>query len=177
MKLLGVGGGRDQAADERAEPDPEVHADPLQRVGRVPLVRGREAREQRRLAGPEAGRAGAFEREERERLPRLPDQREERERGRLEQEAEEERVPPADPVDRRAGREPDEQRGGAGRREREARLRERDPADVVEVDDDEREDDPVPERVDHAARLHEPDRAREVRIEAPQVRGEAGQRL
>ena len=67
-------------------------------------------------------------------------------------------------------REPAEQRGGAADREREASLRERDPAHVVEVDDGEREDDPVPERVHDAAGLDEPDRAREMRVEPAQVR-------
>jgi hypothetical protein len=45
----------------------------------------------------------------------------------------------------------------------------RDPADVVEVDDREREDDAVAERVHDAARLDEPDGTRKVRVEPADV--------
>ena len=65
---------------------------------------------------------------------------------------------------------PASQRRGAAEGEREARLRERDPAHVVQVDDGEREDDPVAERVHDAAGLDEPDRARQMRVEPAQVR-------
>jgi hypothetical protein len=160
-----VGGSRDQPAGEAAEADAEVHADPLEREGGVTVGRGRQAREQRRLPRPEAGRANAFEPEQRERLPGLADEREERERRGLQEEPEQQRVAPADPVDRRAGREPGRERGHAREREREPGLGERDPAHVVQVDDDERDHDAVAERVHDAARLDEPDRARKVRVE------------
>ena len=52
----GLVGRGDQAADECAEADAEVHHDPLHREGgRAPLARG-EAGDQRGLRGPEARR-------------------------------------------------------------------------------------------------------------------------
>ena len=57
----------------------------------------------------------------------------------------------------------------AVRREHEPRGPEREPAHVVEVDDDERERDPVPEGVDEPAGLHGPDGARKPRVDAAQI--------
>ena len=131
-----------------------------------------ETREQRGLARPEAGCADAFEADQREGLPGLPDQREHHERGRLEGQPEQERVAPADAVDGGACHQPRGQCGHAAEGKREARLGERDPAHVVEVDDDERQDDPVPERVDDAADLNQPDLARQMRVELAEVRGQ-----
>jgi hypothetical protein len=165
----GIGGRRDQPADEAAEPDAEVHADALQGKRRVAVLVGRQPREQRRLSRPEARGADALEPEEREGVPRLADQREHRERGRLQHEPEQEGVTSADPIDRPAGAEARDERGHAGEGEREPRLGERDPAHVVQVDDDERDHDPVAERVHDAAGLDEPDRAGQVRIEPAHV--------
>ena len=102
-------------------------------------------------------------------MPGLADEREEGERRRLLQEPEQERVAAADPVDERPRSDPGGEGGNASDRQREACLRERDPADVVEVDDDEREGHPVPERVDDSAALHEPDRPRQVRVQPSEV--------
>ena len=102
-------------------------------------------------------------------MPRLANERKQRERDCLNQEAEHERVPPADPVDQCARHQPGGQGGGAADRERETRVRERDPAHVVQVDDREWEDDAVAERVHDAACLDEPDGARKVRVEPAEV--------
>jgi hypothetical protein len=74
-----------------------------------------------------------------------------------------------EPVDQGAGEPPGCEGSHSADGEREAGLREGDPAHVVEVDDGEREHDPVPERVDDAARLHEPDRSRELRVEPSEI--------
>jgi hypothetical protein len=113
-----------------------------------------------------------FETEQRERLPRLANQREHRECGRLQGQPQQERVAPTDAVDRRARQEPRAQRGHAAEGKREARLGERDPAHVVQVDDDEREGDPVSESVDDTAYLDQPDLSRQVRVELAEVRGQ-----
>ena len=54
------------------------------------------------------------------------------------------------------------------RREHEPRCPEPEPAHVVEVDDDVRQDDAVAERVHHASELQQPDRPWEAWVEAPQ---------
>jgi hypothetical protein len=165
-----VGRGRDQAADRGAEADAEVHADALERVGGVPVVCRRQARQERGLAGPEAGGARALEPEEREGVPRLADEREQCERDSLQQQSEQQRVAAADPVDDRPRSPARSQRGSPAEREREPGLGERDPTHVVQVDDDEREHDPIAERVDHPAGLDEPDLPRKMWVEPAEVR-------
>ena len=120
------------------------------------------------LAGPEAARCPTpSSAEQRKRVPRLPDQREERERATAcsinpstsvlrPADAVDESSPPRQPV-ASAATPPNASASPASR--------ERDPTHVVQVDDDEREHDPVSERVDDAAYLDEPDLARQVRIE------------
>ena len=164
-----MAGARDEAADDPAQAETEVHADPLERERRVCPLRRRQPREQRRLAGPKTRRPRAFEREQDEGVPRLADEGEQGERDRLEQQSQEQGVPPAETVDECPGPETGCERGNSARGEREARGRERDSAHVVQVDDDERKDDPVPERVDNAAGLDEPDLARQHRVEAADV--------
>ena len=164
-----VSGGGDQPADRGAEAYAEVHADPLERVGGVPVAGRGQPSEQRGLAGPETGGARALEGEQREGVPRLPDQREEREGHGLQQQSEQKRVAPADAIDGRASHPARPQRGHSAERERQPGHGERDPSHVVEVDDDERQHDPVPERVDDPADLYEPDLARQVRIELAEV--------
>jgi hypothetical protein len=44
--------------------------------------------------------------------------------------------------------------------------------DLVQVDDQEREDDPVPERVGYTAGFEQPDRAGQLRIQSAEVRGD-----
>ena len=63
--------------------------------------------------------------------------------------------------DERAGDEARGERGGRVDRGREPGEAERDPAHVVQVDDQERQDDPVPERVRQPADLQHPDRPRQ----------------
>jgi hypothetical protein len=47
---------------------------------------------------------------------------------------------------------------------------------VVQVDDEERDHDPVAERVRHPAGLEQPDRARKLRLQTLEIRGEGFQR-
>ena len=54
---------------------------------------------------------------------------------------------------------------------------ERDPAHVVEVDEQEREDDAVPERVDERPELEHVDGPRQTRVEAAEVRAHLVARL
>ena len=56
-------------------------------------------------------------------------------------------------------------------REHEPSGAEPDPANVVEVDERERQDDPVAERVQQAARLQRVDRPRQLRVEAAGASG------
>ena len=81
-------------------PTPRFIVSALLRVGRV-ASRGRgEARDQRRLARPEARRAGALDRHQHERLPRRADERHQPEADALQHEARAQREARADPVDR-----------------------------------------------------------------------------
>ena len=74
-------------------------------------------------------------------------------------------LPAAIPVEERGdGPDPDRPAGGG----------QGDPPHVVEVDQGERDHHPGPERVDRAADLHEPDRAREVGIETAEVGASRG---
>ena len=118
--------------------------------------------------GQKPADAGAFDREQDVRLPRLADEREEAEADRLEHEAAAEREPRADAVDQVPGE--DSRREQRRRRDADdqAGRAEREPAHVVQVDDEEREHDPVPEGVDHPADLEQPHLAGQLRIEAPE---------
>src|SRR5262249_13215783 len=126
----------------------------------------REPGDQGRLAGPEPRRAGPFDREQRKRLPRLPDEREQPVADGLYDEAAAERRPGADAVDHGTG----EEARGQLRRGRDGHYQpggaEAESGNIVQVDDQERQDDPVPEGIGDAARLQEPDRPRKPRIEA-----------
>ena len=109
-----------------------------------------------------------FHGEQDERLPRLADEREEPEADRLEHEAAAERQPRADAVDDDARADPTDEQRRRGDADDQPGSPEREPAHVVEVDDEEREHDPVPEGVDHPADLEQPHLARQLRIELPE---------
>src|SRR6476646_5435544 len=94
---------RDQSAREPAETEPEVHRHALLRVRRMTASRRREACDQRRLAGPEAGTARTLDRDQHERLPRTVDEREEPEADALQDEPGAEHAARAEAVDERAG--------------------------------------------------------------------------
>ena len=78
----GVSRARDQAGNEAAERESEVHRHPLLGECGVPARRRRQQVEQRRLARPKRPTAGAGEHVERERVPRRAHEREECERHR-----------------------------------------------------------------------------------------------
>ena len=156
---------RDQAAHDPAEADPEVHRQALLRVRRVSAGGGREAREQRRLARPEAGRARALHDHQREGLPGLSHERQQPEADRLQDEpAPSVRRGPKWSISGTRRHAGDEQRGRR-RGHDEPGGAEAEPAHVVQVDDEERYDDPVPERVEHAADLQQPDIPRQLGVE------------
>ena len=160
---------RDRAGHEATEPDPEVHRHALLSECGVPAGGGRQPGDQRRLARPEARAARALDRDQDERLPGLADEREQAEPERLEDEPRRERAPSADPVDQRAGEDPRDELGQGRHRDDEAGRPQREPADVVQVDDEEREHEPVSERVREAADLEQPDGQREARVQAAEV--------
>ena len=143
----------------------------------MPPRRRRQPRQERRLARPEAGVSQPGDRGGEKGLPRLLNEREAAEPDRQEHERDRQRRAPADPVDhdpdRRAGQEADR----SDRREDEPRRAQRDPADVVEVDDEEREREPVADRVRQAAQVEDPDRPGQPRVEAPEVAPETGSTL
>ena len=156
----------DEAADDPADADAEVHRQPLLREGGVAARGRRQARDERRLARPERRRAGALDRDQDERLPRLADERHQPESDRLQDEAAAEREPRAEAVDHRPGEDPGAELRQRGDGDHEACRPQAEAADVVQVDHEEREDDPVPEGVHHAADLQQPDVARQVRVRA-----------
>ena len=85
---------------------------------------------------------------------------------RLHDEARRERGAGPDAVDDRTRRDAGDELRRRRDRDSEPGGSQPEAADVVEVDDEERQHDAVPERVDDAADLEEPDVARQLRIEA-----------
>ena len=166
---------RDEAAGDPAQPDPEVHRQALLGKGGVPADAGGEPRDEGRLARPETGRAGALEREQKERLPGVADEGEGADAGRLQDEPAGERRAGPDAVDHGACQHSRHELGRGRRGDDEPRGPEREAANVVQVEDEEREHDAVPERVDDPAALEEPDIPRQLRIE-PTQRGERSHR-
>ena len=157
---------RDQAADERAEADAEVHHDALSgERGRAALDR-RQPGDHRRLRRPEGAVADPRHDRDRKRLPWFVDQCEAGVAGREETERDGERAAASDSVDKRSGDGPGDQADGGVRAEHEPGGAEPDPAHVVEVDEREREHDPVAEGVQQAARLQRVHRPRQLRVEA-----------
>ena len=162
-------GSRDRARDQPAEGDAQVHGHPLLREGGMtPLLRGERA-EQGGLAGPEGAAAEADEHVQPEGLPGRADQREERERHRHQDEGCGQHPSRSESIGECAADEPRHQRRGRVGSDDESGNPERDAAHVVQVDDQERSDHPVPEHVREPARLQDPDVPRQLRIEAAEV--------
>ncbi len=158
-------GVRDQAAGQTAKADSEVHGHALLRERCVEPGGRRQAGDQRGLARPERRAADAFEREQRVRMPRLAHEREQPEPECLDHEAGAEHALRSEAVDHRAHRDAGGQLSRSRDRDRDPRRGDPEPADVGQVDREEREHDAVPERVRDAADLEQPDVARELRIE------------
>ena len=165
-----VVGPRDRAGDEAAQRDAEVHRHALLCERRMATVLWRQRRQQRRLARPERAAACSDEHVEHERMPRRADEREQGEAEGHDHQRSGENRARAEPVRERAADEPRAQRGGGVRRDDQPCDAQRDPADVVQIDDQERPDDTVPEHVREAARLEDPDVAGQLRVQAAQVR-------
>jgi hypothetical protein len=165
---------RDEPAGERTEADPEVHHDALHRERRRPLLGRGEPGEERRLRRPEAADPDPAHGGDEEALPGHLDERvrgvahgQDRERHR------EHRLPSV-AVDQRPEDGPCDDRDDRVRSEDQPGHRETDPAHVVQVDEEERDDDAVPERVQEAAdlqRRHRTREGREVRLDEPAHRG------
>ena len=140
----------------------------------MPLVGRRQPREQHGDAGPERPAADSDHDGHQERLPGLVHERHEREAERRDQQGTGERPPSAEAVDQRpdcrGGGDPDQ----AQRRDDESGGGQAEAADVVEVDEQERERDPTPEEVDEGPDLEDPDCARQLRVEPADVCAEAG---
>ena len=169
--MLGLPTTAIQPAVRPPSPIPEVHRHALLREGRVAPGRRGQARDQRRLARPEARAARSLDRDQDERLPRLADERQESIADRLEDEPARERRARADAVDQRPRENSRSELRERGDSDDQPGRPEREPADVVQVDDEERQREPVPERVHEPADLEQPDRQREPRVQAAQVPG------
>jgi hypothetical protein len=110
-------------------------------------------------------------------VPRLLHERQEPVADGEQQERHGEDGPAAQPVDDRTAEGDRRDAGDRARRDDQADGVEPESADVVQVDEQEREGEPVAERVCEPAELHRPDGARESRIEAAEVVEHAGLRL
>ena len=164
-----VGCARNGASDERTEREADVHRHPLLREGRVTTMWWRQRAEQRRLTGPEGAGGDSDEEVQHERVPGLANQREQCEGDGGDHEGAAEHDTRPEPVRERAA---DEARGkcsqGTGRHDK-AGNAEREPANVVQVDDQKRPDDAVPEHVHKPAGLKDPNVPRKLRIETTKV--------
>ncbi len=170
VKLSGTRRRRDQAADEGADAEAEVVGRTLHRVGRVSLLTGRERREQARVRRGEAAVSRAGDRGEDERLPGRADEREAAVADGEQEQRGDERPARADPVDQPPAERARDEGDTRDRGDDDPRGREAEVPDVGQVDDQEREDDPVSERVGDTAGLEEPDGSGQLRVQAAQVR-------
>jgi hypothetical protein len=161
--------GGDQAACQPADPDPEVHRHALHREHRGPLLARREPGEERRLRRPERAVADPDDRRSEESLPGGLDERVAADPEQQKAEGDREHPLPSDAVDERSGDRAGDEADGGVRRQHEPGGAEIDPALVVQVDEGEREHEPVPERVQEPAQLQGLDRPRQLRVEAAQV--------
>ena len=171
-----VGSARDCARDERAECEADVHRHALLGECSVTASGWCQRAQQGGLARPERTRCDADEKVQRKRLPRLADQRKEPESDRGQHERTAQHDPGTEPIRQRAPDEPGRERRQGTGGDNEAGDAERDPPDVVQVDDQERADDAVPEHVHEPTRLQDPDVPRKLRIQAPKI-GPHGSRL
>src|SRR4029453_17359688 len=96
--------------------------------------------------------------------------------GREERERDEQRRPGADVVDHAPGERAADDAYPEQDRDHRARGLEPDPPHVVQVDHEERDHDPVAERVCDAAGLQQPDRSRKLRLQAFKIGGDGFQR-
>ena len=163
--------GGQEAAGEPADPDPEVHHDPLHRErGRASLGRG-QAGDQGRLRRPEDPVPDARDRAREEAVPRRLDEGVSAEADGEEAERDSEHPPAAEPVDERPGERPGDQADRRIRAENQPGEPEREATLVVEVDEREREHEPVPDRVRKPAELEDLHRARQLRVQAAEIAG------
>ena len=160
---------RDETADETAERDAEVHRDALRCKRGVASVLRRERRQQRRLRRPERAAPESRDPVEDERLPGVMHEREQSDRDRHDAERGGEDAARADAIRQRPCGEAREEPTDGVRRGDEPCDPERDSAHVVQVDDEKREHDPVPEGVDEPADLENPDVPWQLRIQAAEV--------
>jgi hypothetical protein len=139
---------RYQAPGEPAEADAEVHHHALHGEGLVALLLRRQPRDQRRLARPEPAVPGAGDRARDEALPGVLDENVAPEADRHQPERDCEGQPPSDAINERPSERTRDQSDGSVRADDQTGRREVDVADVVEVDEDERVGEAVPEGVD-----------------------------
>ena len=97
------------------------------------------------------------------------DQREEDHRARLDEQRASEDHARTHAIRECSGDEPGEERGRRSGRSHQARNAQRDTANVVQVDDHERDHDPVAEGVCEPAYLKDPDVPRQPRVQAAKV--------
>ena len=159
----------DRSRDETAKRDAEVHRHALLRERRMPALGRCEGAQQRRLAGPEGTAAGADQDVENQRMPGRPNQREQREGRRHHDQRRCEHGPRSHAIREGTADEARAQRCRGVRRDDQPGEPERDAAHVVQVDDQERPDDAVPEHIREAPGLEDPDVARQVWVQAPKV--------
>ena len=164
-----VRGRRDQPAGEATEADAEVHHHALHREGRRPLARLRQAGDERALARPEAAVSDPRDGGGEEAVPRLVDERIARVPGRHEQQCHRQHAASAEAVDQRAADRTGDQPDRRVRAHDEAGHAEADPAHVVQIDEQERVREPVPEGVHERAQLQDLHVARQRRHERARV--------
>src|SRR6266540_2149886 len=134
----------------------------------TPLLR-REGAEQCGLARPKGAAPKTDDDVQRKRFPRVADQREESEADRHHDQSATQDRPRPDPIGEGTAHEPRYGRGGGTRGDDQPSDPERDPAHVVQVNDQERSDDAVAEHVREPAGLKDPDVPRQLRVQAAKV--------
>jgi len=166
---------RDQAADQAADAEAEVVGDARERVGGGALLSRGERREQARVARREARVPGAGDRREGEGVPRMANEGKAAVAGGEQRERGHQRAPSTHAVDDPARERAADDTDPEQHRHDEPRGAEAHSAHLVEVDDQERDHDPVTERVRDPTDFEQPDGARELRLQALEVRGDCFQ--
>ena len=128
------------------------------------------------MARREAGVPGSGDRGEREREPRAAHEREAAVAGREQRQRDEQRRPGADVVDHAPGERAADDADPQQNRDHRARGLDPHPPHFVQIDHEERDHDPVAERVCDAAGLQQPDRSRKLRLQAFKIGGDGFQR-
>ena len=158
-----------RAGDERTERETDVHRHPLLGEGCVTTLWWRQGAEQCGLAGPECPGGDPDEEVQCERVPRLANQREQSKGDGGDHEGTAEHDSRSKPVCKRTAdkaRGEGSQRTGSNDKTGDA---ERESTNVVQVDDQERPDDAVPEHVREPPGLKDPNVPRQLRIQAAKV--------